>query len=589
MPGDDSVELLARTGLRYAANRPMTVSITRLAYRFATGLAALAISCVALATPASSGLNYEGLWWNAPPGSESGWGINLAHQGDAIFVTWFTYDGGGRASWLSMTANRTAQGTYSGTLIRTTGPASSANPFDPAKVIRTEVGSGALTFPDADSGTLLYTLNGVSQTKFITRLVFGPMPSCTYEAQPNLVAATNYQDLWWAADGAESGWGVNLTHQGDVIFASWYTYAADGSPVWLTATAVKIAPNVYGGDLIRAAGPAFDAVPFEPGKVTRTVVGTTTLTFAHGNAAAFAYTIDGLSESKRITRQLFAPPAGTLCGEPYQAPIPVTIVAAGDIAQCGKGPAAASGAAQTAALVDAGVSLVLTLGDNAYDKGRAAEFANCFQPTWGAFKDRIRPSPGNHEYESSGADGYFTYFGAQAGPDRRGYYSFDYGSWHFISLNSQIDVTAGSEQYLWLLADLAMSRNSLCTIAYWHYPAFNSGAEHGSIEAMKPFFDAAYTAGVDIVLSGHEHIYERFAPQRADGTADPARGVREFVVGTGGAGLYAIGRPLPNSEFRNNATWGVLRLTLEQGRYSWRFVPVGGGDAIDSGTGTCHP
>jgi hypothetical protein len=267
---------------------------------------------------------------------------------------------------------------------------------------------------------------------------------------------------------------------------------------------------------------------------------------------------------------------------------PFTIVAAGDIAQCFNAPAAASAAARTAALVTAQDALVLTLGDHAYENGTPAEFANCFDPTWGAFKDRIRPSPGNHDYNIPGGEGYFAYFGAQAGPDRRGYYSFDYGGWHFISLDSLADVSARSEQYLWLKSDLANSSGSLCTIAYWHFPAFNSGAGYGSIMAMRPLFDALYTAGVEIVLSGHEHIYERFAAQKADGTADPARGVRQFVVGTGGHELNPLGAPLPNSEFRYNAGWGVLRLTLGQGVYSWQFLPVGGGAAIDAGSATCH-
>jgi len=273
---------------------------------------------------------------------------------------------------------------------------------------------------------------------------------------------------------------------------------------------------------------------------------------------------------------------------PAQPPAPVTIVAAGDIGQCFNAPAAASGAAKTAALVTPKDSLVLTLGDHAYDNGTPAEFANCFQPTWGAFKDRIRPSPGNHDYYTEGAAGYFGYFGAQAGPDRRGYYSFDFGGWHFIALNSLVDVSAQSEQYAWLKADLAKSSATPCTIAYWHYPAFNSGAIYGSVMAMRPFFDALHTAGVEIVLSGHEHIYERFALQKADGTADPARGVRQFVVGTGGHELNPLGPPLSNSEFRQNTTWGVLRLTLGQGNYSWQFLPVGGGAALDAGAGTCH-
>jgi hypothetical protein len=267
---------------------------------------------------------------------------------------------------------------------------------------------------------------------------------------------------------------------------------------------------------------------------------------------------------------------------------PVRIVAAGDIGQCYDAPAAASAAARTAALVTPQDALVLTLGDHAYDNGTPAEFANCFHPTWGTFKDRIRPSPGNHDYNTPGAVGYFDYFGVQAGPDRRGYYSFDHGGWHFISLDSLVDVSAQSEQYTWLKADLARSSDSLCTIAYWHYPAFNSGAGYGSVTQMRPFFDALYAAGVEMVLSGHEHIYERFAPQRADGTADPLRGVRQFVVGTGGHELNPIGLPLPNSEFRYNADWGVLRLTLGQGEYSWQFMPVGGGAAIDAGTATCH-
>ena len=216
----------------------------RLASRILMGAAIAAASCLALAAPASSVPNYQGLWWNAPPNSESGWGINLTHQGDVIFVSWFTYDAGGNGWWLSMTANKTAEGSYDGALIETRGPAFSADPFDPAKVTRTQVGSGTLTFRDNDTGALSYTLEGVSQTKFITRLVFGPLPTCTYGAQPDFAAATNYQDLWWVANGAESGWGINVAHQGDNLFASWFTYDTDGAPLWLSVTAARTAPNV---------------------------------------------------------------------------------------------------------------------------------------------------------------------------------------------------------------------------------------------------------------------------------------------------------------------------------------------------------
>jgi hypothetical protein len=425
--------------------------------------------------------------------------------------------------------------------------------------------------------------------KFITRQVFGPLPTCAHATQAELAAATNYQDLWWVPDGAESGWGINLTHQGDVIFATWFTYDSDGSPLWLAVNAPRLSPGVYGGKLIRTTGPAFSATPFDPAKVTRNEVGTATFTFANGNAATFAYTLGGVSQSKAITRQLFGPLAGTRCGEPYRTPSPVKVVAAGDIAQCTETTAGASAAARTARLVGAGDDLVLTLGDAAYESGTHAEYANCFHPTWGAFKDRIRPAPGNHDYYTAGAEGYFTHFGSQAGPDRRGYYSFDHGGWHVISLNSVVDIAPGSEQYRWLLADLAGSRDSLCTIALLHYPAFNSGANHGSIVAMRPAFDALHAAGVEMVLSGHEHVYERFAPQKADGTADPSRGVRQFVVGTGGGILMAFRTPLPNSEFRYNADWGVLRLALGQGQYGWQFVSANGGTPIDSGTRNCHP
>jgi hypothetical protein len=265
-----------------------------------------------------------------------------------------------------------------------------------------------------------------------------------------------------------------------------------------------------------------------------------------------------------------------------------TAVAAGDIAQCFDAQPRASAAAKSAALVTPDDAWVLTLGDNAYPDGKPKEFAGCFGPTWGAFKDPIRPAIGNRESHTPNADGYFGYFGEQAGPDRRGYYSFDYGGWHFISLNSLADTSTGSEQYRWLIADLENSRGALCAIAYWHYPLFNSGARHGGYPRMKAIFKALYDAGVDIVLAGDEHVYERFAPQTADGVADPQRGIRQFIVGTGGGTLYEFGPPVPNSETRIEGKWGILRLRLGEGEYSWQFVPAGGGAALDAGTDTCH-
>ncbi len=208
--------------------------------------------------------NYGGLWWNAPAGSEAGWGINFAHQGDVIFATWLTYDTSGNAWWLSMTAPQTVDGTYAGTIYQTNGPAFSAVPFNPSLVTATAVGSGTLAFTDANDATFAYTVNGVTQTKSITREVFGPLPTCVFGAQDNLAAATNYQDLWW--NPAESGWGINLTQQGSTIFAVWFTYDQSGNPLWLSVTATPQG-GAYAGTLYQASGPPFDAVPFNPANV----------------------------------------------------------------------------------------------------------------------------------------------------------------------------------------------------------------------------------------------------------------------------------------------------------------------------------
>ena len=270
-------------------------------------------SVVIAASTGVAELNFQGLWWKSPAESESGWGINFAHQGDVIFATWFTYDATGKALWLSMTANKTADRVYAGTFYQTRGPAFSAVPFSPAGVTATAVGSGTLTFSDANNGSFAYTVNGISQTKPITRQVFGTLPVCTFGAQTNLALATNYQDLWWAAPAeVESGWGVNFTHQGDTIFATWFTYDLDGTPLWLSATVSKSGTGIYAGTLYRTTGPAFSAVPFLPANIGLNQVGTLTLTFANGNAATFAYTVNGVTQSKPITRQVFRAP-GTVC------------------------------------------------------------------------------------------------------------------------------------------------------------------------------------------------------------------------------------------------------------------------------------
>jgi hypothetical protein len=187
-------------------------------------------------TPPPPVLNFQGLWWNAPARSEDGWGINFAHQGDKIFASWFTYDLTGKGWWLVMTADKTAPNTYTGELFETRGPRFDAVPFP--GYVATKVGTGTLTFTDTSNGTFAYTVNGISQTKTITRQVFGPLPTCTYGTQPNFVLATNYQDLWWKIlPEWESGWGVNFTHQGDTIVATWFTYDIDGTPLFLVVAA----------------------------------------------------------------------------------------------------------------------------------------------------------------------------------------------------------------------------------------------------------------------------------------------------------------------------------------------------------------
>jgi len=269
--------------------------------------------------PGGSSDNYQGLWWKAPANSESGWGLNIAHQGDTIFASWFTYDAGGKGWWLVMTANKTGANTYGGKLYSTRGPAFNSAAFDPLAVSATEAGTGTLTFTDASNGTFSYAIGSVSQSKAITRQAFGTMPTCTFGTTPNLATATNYQDLWWKKPAAsESGWGINLNHQGDTIFTTWFTYDLDGSPLWLVASAPKQSAGKYQGDLYRTTGPAFSAVPYDSTKFVPTKVGTATLTFADGNNATFDYTVQlagmaaPVTQSKAITREIFTSP-GTAC------------------------------------------------------------------------------------------------------------------------------------------------------------------------------------------------------------------------------------------------------------------------------------
>jgi Calcineurin-like phosphoesterase len=265
-------------------------------------------------------------------------------------------------------------------------------------------------------------------------------------------------------------------------------------------------------------------------------------------------------------------------------PNEASLIGAGDIAWCFN-----NGDEATAKLLDTLQGTVFTAGDNAYSEGTASEYANCYDPTWGRHKARTRPSPGNHDYETSGAAPYYTYFGSHAGPTGRGYYSYTLGSWHVVSLNSNVSMASGSAQYTWLRNDLAAS-TALCTLAYWHHALFSSGTQVGGSTASKPVWKLLYASGADVVVVGHEHNYERFAPQTPQGVADASYGLREFVVGTGGKTLSsAVQSPrLANSQVFNGTTWGVLALRLGDGGYRWKFVPVAGKSFTDAGSTACH-
>jgi acid phosphatase type 7 len=265
----------------------------------------------------------------------------------------------------------------------------------------------------------------------------------------------------------------------------------------------------------------------------------------------------------------------------------VVLVGAGDIASCDD----LHGAEATAKLIDNIPGTVFAAGDLAYPDGSDEQFAKCYGPTWGRFKDRTRPAPGNHEYHSDGASGYVRYFGAAAGDPKKGYYSYELGAWHIVVLNSECaDVggcRAGSPQEKWLHDDLS-AHPAKCTLAYWHKPLFSSG-QHGDDWEVKPLWDDLYAANAEIVINGHDHDYERFAPQDPSGKPDAQRGIREFVVGTGGKNSHrdlAITRP--NSEIRQGDTFGVLKLTLHSTSYQWQFVPEAGKTFSDSGSGVCH-
>jgi hypothetical protein len=364
--------------------------------------------------------------------------------------------------------------------------------------------------------------------------------------------------------------------------------SVEGAKEWVSASghgvymdALHRYPPAASGPVSTTTSPGSTASTSPQPKPTTPATGTTSPSPTPSSASPSS------SPSSSASPSPTSPPSS---GDPV-------IAAAGDIAcdpsdgsfNGGSGTASACRMKATSQLLS-GVDAVIVPGDIQYENGSLAKFRSSYDLSWGRYKSITRPVPGNHEYQTPGAAGYFDYFGAAAGSRTKGYYSYDIGRWHIVALNSNCSQVGGcgvgSPQESWLRADLAAHPTS-CTLAYWHHPRFSSGA-HGSSTATDAFWRALHSYGAEVVITGHDHDYERFAPQSPSGAADAARGIRQFVVGTGGKSHYGFKTALPNSEVRNASTYGVLKLTLHPSSYDWRFVPEAGATFTDSGSSACH-
>ncbi|HWL50622.1 MAG TPA: DNRLRE domain-containing protein [Acidimicrobiia bacterium] len=337
---------------------------------------------------------------------------------------------------------------------------------------------------------------------------------------------------------------------------------AEGSTVEVDLTSIVTGPGTYDFYLTMASDDSAEFAALESGANAPVLI----LDWGSAEAAA--------TESEPVAQL-----AGT----------PVILAGAGDISDCGN-----EGDTVTAELIDGVVAqdpsaIVFTTGDNVYSSGTTEEFAQCYDPTWGRHKARTRPAPGNHDYNTTDASGYFGYFGEAAGQPSEGYYTYEAGDWQVLVLNSNCgDVACGaaSPQLQWLQQQLESS-DAACTLAYWHHPLFSSG-DSGSDAGMRDLFAALYEGGADLVVNGHDHNYERFAPQDPDGIHDPVQGIRQFVAGTGGTGNRSFDQLAPNSEARYTDSFGILKLALYADGYEWEFIPEAGSSFVDVGIGTCH-
>ena len=268
-----------------------------------------------------------------------------------------------------------------------------------------------------------------------------------------------------------------------------------------------------------------------------------------------------------------------------KAPTDAVLLAAGDIASCEE-----NGDEQTAKILESTPGTIAALGDLVYPTGALETYQKCYAPSWGKFLSRTRAAVGNHDYDGGNTKAYFAYFGKAAGPNPDGYYSYTLGTWQVIVLNSNCWAVGGcgqgSKQLEWLRQELKTNA-AKCTLAYWHHPRFSS-ALHGNNDFMQDAWKVLADSGVEIALGGHDHNYERFVPLNANGQPDPERGLRQFVVGTGGKNLYPIKLVQRGSAVRNTSTHGVLKLELRSGGFEWQFLPVAGKTFTDAGKGVCH-
>jgi 3',5'-cyclic AMP phosphodiesterase CpdA len=395
-----------------------------------------------------------------------------------------------------------------------------------------------------------------------------------------VVQDTDWQIEWdgsWAARAISSAFGGSLMRSSQAGATAGVAVAGH-QLAWVA----KRSPT-SGRATVSVDGKKIETVDLEaPATEDRRIV--LTASWQRGASRSVEVEVEGTPNRPRVdidaVLTLGAPPTGVLVG-------------AGDIARCDR-PEAAAAAAATGEMLKSLDGVVFTAGDNVQQKGTATEFGRCYDPRWGHLKSRTRPVPGNHEYKTTNATPYFDYFGKLAGPRGQGWYAYDVGTWRVYALNSNCSFVGGcdttSAQYAWLQQDLAANRRR-CVAAVWHHPRFSSGGAHGSSTLMEPIHNLLYKNGADVVLSGHDHNYERLAPMNPSGEFDPSRGIRHFTVGTGGSTLREAGTPLPTSEALDSDTHGVLKLTLGWSKYSWEFMPVPGGDFgtfRDAGSGTCH-